>query len=365
MTAARRQCVAAFPRRLAANPYCGLLYDHVQRLGVRVVEGRTSLRWLVANRRHVGVLHLHWPELHYRGGSVVAALALVVRLGLARLLGYRLVWTMHNAAPHEGAGRAARLVHAALVRLATVIVHCEAARRTLPPAAAARAWIIPHGHYLGTYPPAPSRAAARLRLGLERDARVLLAFGQVRAYKGLDRLVEAFAKLPTPAARLLIAGEPHGDAAAVLARARDPRLRLLLRRIPDDEVPLLFAAADLVVLPYRAVLTSGAAMLAFGYGRGVLAPRLGCLAELEDSGAVVLYDADAPAGLAAAVAQAMTVDVEALGRAGDRLVRGISWEAIARRHLAAYRLVPALVLLRPSGAAEAGGRRNEENAWTS
>jgi glycosyltransferase involved in cell wall biosynthesis len=107
-------------------------------------------------------------------------------------------------------------------------------------------------------------------------------------------------------------------------------------------------AADVVVLPYRAVLTSGAAMLAFSFDRGIVAPRLGCLLELERTGAAILYDPDAPDGLAGALERALAVDPARLGIAAGRVARRHSWDAIARRHLGAYGLAPAVRLLRPS-----------------
>ncbi|HJQ75403.1 MAG TPA: glycosyltransferase, partial [Gaiellaceae bacterium] len=248
MTTAPRNAVAAFPRRLETNPYCELLYDHVERLGVEVVDGRSGLRWLLAHRRRVRVLHFHWPERHFRRGRLVAALGFGLRLLAARLLGYRIVWTVHNLAPHEGVGLGDRLVRTLLARLGTLIVHCEAARGPLG-RAGRRAHVIPHGSYVGRYPNSVSQPAARTRLGLDPAARVLLAFGQVRPYKGLDELVEAFRSLPAGAAELVVAGQPVGfdDGAAALAARAGDGVRLFLRHVPDAEVQVFLNAADLLV----------------------------------------------------------------------------------------------------------------------
>lgn len=354
--------VAAFPRRLATNPYCELLYDHLERMGIEVVEGRSGIRWLFRSRGRVRVLHLHWPERHFRPGSLVSAIGFALRLVAARLLGYRIVWTVHNAAPHEDAGAGDRLVRATLRRLATLVVHCEAARRTLGTAGPG-ALVIPHGTYVGRYPNGIGTRSARERLGIEPDARVFLTFGQVRSYKGLDELIRAFGQLRAPDARLLIAGEPVGQVAP--PTADDARVRLFLRHIPDAEVQVFLNAADLVVLPYRSVLTSGAAMLALSFGRGIVAPRLGCLPELERSGAALLYDPSEPDGLAAALARALELDASALGERAKRFARTLSWDAIARRHLAAYGVVPPLTVLRRRPmAADAPRRAGRERRWT-
>ena len=347
-----RPVIAAFPRRVEANPYCELLYDHVERLGVDVVEGRSGVRWLLAHRGRVRVLHFHWPERHFDRRRPGSALGFALRLLLARALGYRLVWTVHNLAPHDGTNAGDRLVRAVLGRTATLVVHCETARALLG-RAGSRAIVIPHGNYVGRYPNGVTPGAARARLGLEPEARVLLAFGQLRPYKGLDALVAAFATVAAPTARLVIAGQPLGDAA--LPAGGDARVRIFARHVPDAEVQLFLNAADVVVLPYRSILTSGSAMLALSFGRGIVAPRAGCLAELERSGAALLYDPSDPDGLASALRRALAVDPTALGERARRRAHAVRWETIARRHVAAYGFTPALALFRrPPG--EGDGR---------
>jgi len=352
--------VAALPRKLPTNPYCELLYDHVERLGVPVIDGRSGLRWLLRARRQAAVLHLHWPERHFEPKSLASALYFVVRLAIARLVGFRLVWTVHNARPHDqDTTLGARLVRAALCRWATPIVHCEAGRAALG-SAGGRAVVIPHGNYIGRYPNGITRTAARTRLGLDPGARVFLAFGQLRAYKGLDALVAAFGELDADDAHLVVAGERVGPDA--IRATSDPRVRVCVGHVPDAEVQVYMNAADLIVLPYREVLTSGAAMLAFSFGRGIVAPRLGCLAELERSGAAILYDPERPGALAAALARGLRADTDRIGERARRFARALSWDAIARRHLAAYGFAPRLAVLRRDRPT--AHRAKEQSGWT-
>jgi beta-1,4-mannosyltransferase len=105
----------------------------------------------------------------------------------------------------------------------------------------------------------------------------LLFLGLLRPYKGLEELLPAFRSLPDPDATLLIAGRPRpSDYAARLASqvASDPRVRWHPYFVPDAEVQLWMNAADAVVLPYRQITTSGAAMLAWSFGKPVIAPAL-------------------------------------------------------------------------------------------
>ena len=123
--------IASFPAPIDRNPYQALLYRHLAAEGL-LAKGaqRLSLGWLRQNRNRVAALHFHWPEGYYRhdrGGPLARAalswLRLVlfgIRLAAARVLGYRVVWTVHQVYPHETRSRlldrrAARL----LARLST------------------------------------------------------------------------------------------------------------------------------------------------------------------------------------------------------------------------------------------------------
>ncbi|HJW69238.1 MAG TPA: glycosyltransferase [Candidatus Binatia bacterium] len=338
-----RAAVAAFPRSARGNPYCDLLYRSLAARGVKVAaSAELSPRWLLRQVRNVKVLHLHWPELYYRSGgqpTVRSVTAFVAALLLARLLRYRVVWTVHNALPHErhAVDRALRWL---LVRSARLVVHAEAARAALPQGRR-RAAVVPHGHYIGCYPDALSAADARRILGLATTDRVFICFGQLRAYKGVGALLEAFAGLPGPRLRLVIAGQPATDADAEIVRTaarRDTRVHAHLGFVPDSHVQRFLKAADFAVLPYREVLTSGGALLALSFSRPVVVPRRGCLVELEHEGCAIGYDPDAPDGLRVALAAAAGVtDLEPWRQRAAAAANRRAWGPIAEAYARIYR----------------------------
>jgi glycosyltransferase involved in cell wall biosynthesis len=331
--------VAAFPRRLAGNPYCDLLYRGVAATGTRVVErADLSLAWVVRNRGRVQVLHLHWPELYYRGRggrvTVRSAAGFVAALLAARTLGYRIVWTVHNALPHERRGLGDRVLRGLLCRTARLVVHAESARRALPHGGRGAA-VVPHGHYIDAYPRGIARDEARRRLGLGDDDTVFLAFGQVRAYKGLPDLLAAFAALDVPRVRLVVAGAAVDRALADTIRrdaALDSRVVAHVAHVDDADVQGYFEAADWVVLPYRDVLTSGSALLALSFGRPVIAPRRGCLAELGEDDGVLGYEPDVPGALGTALACATTLDAAAWRPRALATARRADWDDIGRAY---------------------------------
>ena len=248
------------------------------------------------------------------------AAVLLAAMWVARRRGTRVVWMVHNLHPHEV--RHPRLLRAyrwGVNRLVDGTVNLSHAgaddvRATYPVLARRPAFVVPHAEYTGAYPPMPDREAERARLGVPPESPLLLFFGQIRAYKGTHELLDAFAGWARPDARLIVAGRPSGDAIRdelTAVAARDPRIDLRPGFVDHDEVPALFAPCDLVVLPYRRILNSGAALLALSLARPVLVPASPQFAELGRGvgpGWVLEYDGPlTAAALDTAVAAAAAV----------------------------------------------------------
>jgi beta-1,4-mannosyltransferase len=115
-------------------------------------------------------------------------------------------------------------------------------------------------------------------------------------------------------------------------------VRTHLRFVPDADVQRFLKAADFVVLPYRDVLTSGGALLALSFGRPLVVPRRGCLAELERERCAIAYNPDDPGALRAALATAAAVtDLEPWQRCAAAAARRRAWEPIAEAYAQIYR----------------------------
>lgn len=348
--------VLSFP--LDINPYQRLLYAALRDAeGVEVRHVR-RWRWLgalpfpfsVALRRLQGyrIIHIHWPAF-----SLAVPLPYRRRLSLhymltclrwLRLLGYRIVWTVHDALPHEPETsddlRAGRALAAAA---AAKIVHSRASLRQLDAYGydAVNVHIIPHGNYRGVYPDAGDSLQARATLGLPQDTVVLLFFGLIRPYKGVAELIDAFARIPDSRARLIIAGkslDPRVDA-RLQAPDRDPRIVAHTRYIADHEVGTFYRAADLAVLPFTDVTTSGSALLALTFGMPLVVSRVGDLADLPASVGFA-YDSDDPDGLVRALTRAINAGRPALDAAraeSAKLADAVSWRDVARETAKVYR----------------------------
>ncbi len=149
----------------------------------------------------------------------------------------------------------------------------------------------PHPLYDNFGPP-KSKADALQSLQLDPQFQYLLFFGFIRAYKGLDIMLEAFAdaRLAALPIKLIVAGEYYEDAAPYEALIRQHNLESRLVRatdfIPNEQVVNYFCAADLVVQPYKNATQSGVSQIAYHFERPMLVTDVGGLAELIPNGKV-------------------------------------------------------------------------------
>ncbi|PJJ61295.1 glycosyltransferase [Hymenobacter chitinivorans] len=137
-----------------------------------------------------------------------------------------------------------------------------------------------------------AKPAALQALGLDPKFGYLLFFGFIRAYKGLDILLEAFAdpRLRQLPVKLIVAGEYYEDAAPYEALIKQYELESRLVRatdfIPNEKVADYFCAADMVVQPYKNATQSGVSQIAYHFERPMLVTDVGGLAELIPDGEV-------------------------------------------------------------------------------
>lgn len=181
-----------------------------------------------------------------------------------------------------------------------------------------------------------TRETARARFGLTGD--VVLFFGYIRHYKGLDTLLEAWREVRSKRpATLVVAGEAYEDTGPyrrlAAAAGGDSAVRLLERYIPDEEVEALFMAADLVALPYRSATQSGVTHVAYALGVPVITTDVGGLAETVRPGVTgMVVPPERPDALAAAIVEYFERGLGPRMREGvAELRREHSWEALAER----------------------------------
>ena len=157
----------------SGNPYLDMLFEALEQHAVDAVAGSgPSLPFYVVPILHsylknpdVDVLHFHWMSPYVHDDSIASAVVLipatVVQLVIVKLMGVKVVWTVHNKISHESPSpRLERFTYRLLVRyfFDEVIVHCESAKTEIVELYGIRdpqrhqISVIPHGHYRGEYP---------------------------------------------------------------------------------------------------------------------------------------------------------------------------------------------------------------------
>jgi glycosyltransferase involved in cell wall biosynthesis len=320
----------------------GLATHPAARRALKAAEYPLDWLLLLAHvaRTRPDVVHVQWsfqPELD------------LLLWRLLKRLGIPLVYTVHNLVPH-GANAADAARYGRLYRAAdALIVHSQRSVRALQ-----RDWgvpteriaVAPHGPLLEQIQPI-SREAARHRLGLPRDAELVLFAGLIEPYKGLADLIGAFETVAAhrPQAHLVVAGKPNEPFEPYRTRLQSlgllDRVTLDLRFLPESDLAAYLCAADLVALPYRVTTASGLLFAARRFGRPVVATDVGDLGEVVVDGENgLLVPPATPDGLATAAERILSDRSlgERMGQTGQAAAFGPDgWSEAARRTQALYR----------------------------
>jgi glycosyltransferase involved in cell wall biosynthesis len=257
------------------------------------------------------------------------------------------VMTAHYILPPQPSRRQVASARRVFGAMDAVVAHSEhgAARLRdevgLDPA---KVRVIPHGafDYLTRLPeekPLPPELEGA-------EGPVILCFGLLRPYKGIENLIEAYRQIAggggSREAELWILGNPRMDVRPLrrLADEAGGRVRFVTRFVDDAEIPAIFRRADLVILPYLDAEHSGVLYTGLAFGKPLVLSAVGGFPEVAETGAARLV----PPGNTAALASALTELVgdeparAEVAAAATRAAAGpYSWDETARRTLDLYR----------------------------
>ena len=237
----------------------------------------------------VDVLQLHWLDQAIGEVSplveILRTIAVVITLAILRLRGVKLVWCVHDLVPHDSrrrtlifwriyTGLVGRLVNGVITLSPSTLAIARTHFASLTKKPGIFVW---HPAYL--IPCLPSKGPTwRERHGIEQHMTVLVFFGAVRLYKGLEELIAAFKKISDPNFRLVIAGRVGKEKLRpILGReaVQDPRIILDLRWLSEEDLAELVLAADVVVLPYTQIFHSGSLIYGLSCDKSVITPETG------------------------------------------------------------------------------------------
>lgn len=208
---------------------------------------------------------------------------------------------------------------------------------------------IPHGHYM-EYADFIDMDIAKEKLGIEKDRRVILFFGQIKKVKGVDVLIKAMEKVKQthPDALCIIAGKVWKDDFStyeelIKSLNLNDIVRADIRYIDDDEIKYYFGASEVVALPYRQIYQSGVVLLGAAYKKPIVATNEGEFPYvIHDKETGLLVDSENDGQLAEAIDWYLEHPDEGKSYANacwkDLNIR-LSWDTIAKKISTVYDLV--------------------------
>jgi len=324
--------VVGFARGLAANgiKFTVVSFDGMDSLLNAAGIPQLNLRGSLDSRRSFTqkilnlatyYLRLLWTVFRHRGGTLHFNGLLTSRIilfdGLVLPFWFRLwagtyVHTAHNLLPHSREhSRLFRWAYSWIYRFPHAIVaHSDRVARQLTSEFGvhpSRITTISIGLNEEMPTTSLSVTGARQRLNLPVDESVVLFFGKVEPYKGVDLLAEAWGAVKTPGTRAIVAGWCPDESyartirSAIASSRRSATLEWREGFVPNEEVAIWLRACDAVVMPYRNIYQSGVVFLCLRFGVPIVATRVGSLPEYIDTESGVLTETNDPAGIAQAL----------------------------------------------------------------
>jgi beta-1,4-mannosyltransferase len=338
------------------NKYCYALVQSIRQEGVNVryISEWTPTLPIFRIFQDAGlphVIHLHWIETYtikktwWR--SFIASTLFICQLALLKILGVRIVWTIHDTlnvdAQFSDLDLKLRKLTAKLAN--AVIVHTKPALKEvsriyqLSEREERKIQIVPHGHYIEAYPNSISRHDAKNALGLDGDLFLFGLVGYLRPYKGVLDLIQAFRQLGGEDIRLVIAGMPFDVSFAheIQEAVRgDSRIRLYLNFIEDHRLQIFMNALDVLVFPYHRSLTSGSLLLAMSFGKAVIAADHAAIRETLSADGGLIYSPGDLEGLTQCLSEIQGRGVASMGEKNFKRAKVFAWRSIAKTTAAIY-----------------------------
>lgn len=285
--------VACLPKAGIENPYQKLMMDGLssnEKLNVfHGVDNKIFGLLLTAIKYRPDYIHVDWLHQYYWRREVwmtyiLYPLFLLQVLLVKYIFGVSLVWTLHNIMPHDSKSSGPyiwarrffahhvawiRVFSSSTVSKATKILKVEESKFL----------VIPEGSYVDYYPNSTNKEESLKFLGWDNTKKVMLFFGSLRPYKGIENLIEAFIDSSLLDWRLMITGMCRDLSYLDVLNKKNTSNRITIKgeMIDAQHIQYYMNAADVVVLPFKKIENSGSAILAMGFGKAVLAPNIGVL----------------------------------------------------------------------------------------
>ena len=298
------------------------------------------LKIILLRMKGYKIIHLHW--IYIFPFSFLMKFFVI----FSKMLGYKVVWTIHNILPHESTKKDVKKSRWLYGNVDYKFIHyksnLERLKNTLH-VELKDIEVIFHPVFVGSYPNEISNREAKRELKIPENKKVLLCFGMIRKYKGMELFADALEKLGDEYIGI-IAGKGVSEEVLKYLKEKEKRLDNLLvvdEYIQDDKIQVYFNACDVVVLPYTNITTSGVVLLAYAFGKPVITTNLGGMPEvvIENKTGLLIPPNNVEA-LTEAIKKLFNMDYEKMGEEAYKMAKEkFTWEKLAEQTIKVYEKV--------------------------
>ena len=285
------------------------------------------------------IIHVHWLYVF----PFFWLMKLFVKF--SKKLGYKIVWTVHNILPHERRKGDIEMVRWFYKNADYKFIHYKINLENLKKilnVEPENIEVIYHPIF-DAYPNEISKEEARKKLGIPVNKKILLCFGMIRKYKGMELFADAMEKLGNDYIGI-IAGKRKSKEVATYLKKKEKELENLIvvdKFIPDENVQIYFNACDVVVLPYTSITTSGVVSLAYSFAKPVITTNVGGLPEIVINGKTgFLVEPNNTDALVKAIKEIFNMDYEKMGKEAYKMAKErYTWKRLAEQTIKVYEKV--------------------------
>lgn len=309
------------------------------------------------------IIHLHWPELLVKSRladlSRVDLLtdqdfsAVIEALERKKSRGAKVTITIHNERPHGEYGGLFRKYFENIYSLCDAFIHMGYASENLlkeqyPEQVVAKpSFIIPHGDYK-LFPDEISRGAAREKLNIENNEKVILSFGAIRSKRELELGIRSFKQADISNSIYIMAGrlpEPYksrpqhfSTRKLLYANFWNNKIRTQEAFIAPSEVQMYLKSADLLFIPRFNTLNSGNVSLGFTFGKVVAGPDYGVIGEVLKETGNPVFNPNNISSVSDAIRKGTELAAAGHGKLNrDYADKHMSWSEIAKKTVQVYK----------------------------
>jgi beta-1,4-mannosyltransferase len=343
-----------FISNLEGNHYADLIIKNLNANGAEVEDFFPSIFFLstILREGKPDILHLHTLHYFFLGKNnfnrFIKFVIFISQILILKLLGVKIVWTVHEWADRFGGGKYAIPESASLILgrvFEAIIAHCESTKNEVVKAfhleGKNKVFVVLHGHYVGSYENKISQLEARKYLKISPENLVFLLFGNIHRTKGFLEGIEAFQRLQDNQISLLIVGNPAEDGIEELIKEKINQSKNIVfvpKIIPDDDIQIYMKACDCVMVPYKVFTTSGVTILSMSFAKACIAPKIGFFSDVLDDAGSFLYDSNQKDGLLQAMKKAIDKRdcLLDMGQHNLKIASQWTWDYVAEETLNIY-----------------------------